>query len=204
MSLRITARLDRDAVVAILDELLPVTIDVSADPDEPGERWIRIDKARQVDFAVSEGLRVQTNARIQWKAAGLRIPTTADVLLVLRPTLATDDRGGKLVFQASVQHADFKHMPAFVDRRLTGRINQALATEGDLLAWHFGESLALKVAMPPNMSPLDAFELRPGTATVQVFDDALELSLMLALSFVRRPEEPSPVTETAADGEEQP
>jgi hypothetical protein len=187
VSLTVTAKLGQDDVAALLDELLPLKVDLTAEEDEePGDRWLRIEKAHHVDFVVSEGLRVHTTALVQWRAAGMRLRgNLQSVELLVRPLVESDERGGKLVFRPAVEKLDLKHIPAFVDRRIAGRINQALAAQGDRLGWHFGESLALDLPMPHNLAPVEALALGAGAGTVEVFDDCLVFTLRIETHFKR-------------------
>lgn len=187
MRLRVTARLDEAAVKEILDELLPITIDLAEEGEAAGERWLRVDKPQQVDFVEGEGLRVVTSARVRWRAAGMRVPVTLKgAELMIRPVVDQDDLGAKLLFVPSVEKTDFKLIPGFLDRRIETRINDALEDNGHRLAWHFGQTLAATVAMPASMAPVEAFLLSAEDAEVSVTADALMLSLVLGMRFARR------------------
>lgn len=193
MRLTITARLDRTAISEILADLLPLTIDLSDEGDPPGDRWIRVEQPHHVDFVADDGLHVHTSAQLRWRAGGVRVPATLQhAELILRPQIARDERGPKLVFAPSLEKADFKLVPAFVDRRIVSRVNAQLALEGDRLAWHFGESLAVAVPMPRHLAPLDAFLLEPGAARVAITAEALELTLDLNVRFSRGNGGPDP------------
>lgn len=192
MPLRITARLERHEIERLLGELLPARIDLGALGEEPGRRWIQIDRPHEVAFVEGAGLRVRTKASLQWTALGFAIPATLnDVELLLRPEIATDAEGAKLVFVPSLGDLDIKRLPGFLDEVVAGRINAALAEEGDLLAWHFGRQLGIEVPMPSNLDPVSTFGLRPGEATVRVEPTALVFELELEARFERREGEPA-------------
>jgi hypothetical protein len=186
--MRITAALDEKTVAALLDELLPVTIDLQE--SEPGTRWIRVEKPDHFEFVAGEGIRIHAGATIEWKALGLAIPATLkSVEVMLRPAIVVDEqRGGTLVFRPEVEAADFKLVPAFIDAQIARVINSQLAKESNQLAWHFAETLALRAPLPPIISPATQFELSAEDAVVQTTDDQLTLALTLSMRFARASE----------------
>lgn len=188
MSLRITSELGEDVVRELLEQFFPATVDLNplqADADAE-RRWLRIERPHQLDFVAGEGVRVRTAASLQWTAIGFAVPVTVhEIELMIVPAIAQDERGPKLVFRPSVEKADVKRLPAFLDQMVSRRINDALAAEGDLLGWHFGESLDLRVPLPPNLSPVDALQLGAGDMTVAVFDRAIVLTLEVKVAFTR-------------------
>lgn len=178
----------------LLNQLLPLTIDLAPEDDDD-TRHIHIEQPHHVDFLVSEGLRVHTSAHIRWKAAGVSIPATLkNVELMLRPQIASDERGNRLLFRPSIEHADFKLLPAFVDRRIATRVNQALEAETDRLSWHIDESFARSVPMTKRLQPVTSFDLHVDGASVEVFDDALVLKINVGMRFVRGEEPPAEET----------
>jgi hypothetical protein len=185
--MRISATLDETAVAALLDELLPVTIDLH--PPEPGTRWVRVEKPDGFDFVAGEGVRIRAAATVQWTALGIAIPVTVNSLaLMLRPVIVVDEeRGGSLVFRPEIESADLKMVPAFVDERIARSINAKLAEEGDLAAWNFAQTLAIRSPLPSNISPAAELHIAAGDAVVQADDTQLSLSLTLTMRFARPP-----------------
>lgn len=183
--MRITAALDEATVAALLDELLPVTIDLHE--AEPGTRWIRVEKPDHFEFVAGEGIRIHAGAAIEWKTLGLAIPATLkSVEVMLRPAIVVDEqRGGALVFSPQVEATDFKLVPAFIDAQIARAINAELSKESNRLAWHFGETLALHTPLPPTISPTTQFELSAGDAVVQTTDTQLTLAVTLSMHFTR-------------------
>ena len=182
--MHITARLEEATIKQLLGELLPAKILL----DEQGEkgRWIQIEPPSQVDFIAGQGLRLQTNGQIQWLAAGLPINLTLNsVQLMLRPEIASDPQGGRLVFRPALEDLDLKNVPGFLDRGVAGMINGKLASEGDELAWNFGRSLAQNVPLPASIVPPEAFQLSVHAAQVVVLADALEMTLTFDMRFSR-------------------
>jgi hypothetical protein len=187
MSLHIRAELSEQTLIDLLGQLLPATIDLDPLGADPGRRWIRLERPSFVDFVQDRGLRVRTSATLQWTTLGIAVPITlreADVSIT--PVVASDERGPKLVFRPSLERADFKLLPDFVDQAITDRINAALAAQGELVGWHFGESLARRVPMPSNLSPVDAMELGGAALRVHVRDRSLVIEAEVALAFTRR------------------
>lgn len=196
----ITARLDEATVKQLLAELLPARVLLDADEtatDEPpapreSHRWIQIEPARQVDFVAGEGLRVETYGQLRWSAAGVPLTMTfTSAQLMLRPEVLSDDGGdgaggGRLVFRPALEALDLKHVPGFVDTGILARVNKRLAAQGDALAWHFGQTLALRVPLPPTLLPLDKFHIAATAGTVQVLEDAIVLSVTFAMGFTRQ------------------
>jgi hypothetical protein len=183
--MRIKATLDESTVASLLDQLLPVTIDLNE--TEPGTRWVRVEKPERFDFVAGEGIRVHTAAAIRWTALGIAIPVTIkSIALMLRPAIAVDEQlGGSLVFRPEIEGTDFKMMPAFVDAQIARTINAELSKQGDRLAWPFGKALALRAPLPSSISPAAQFELAAGDAAVETSDDQLTLELTLSMRFSR-------------------
>jgi hypothetical protein len=184
----ITARLEEATINELLGELLPAKI-LLDEEGEQGEkkRWVRIERASQIDFVADRGVRVHTSGQIQWLAAGLPINLTLNsVQLLLRPEIASDPHGGRLVFRPALEDLDLKNVPGFLDRGVAGIINGKLAAQGDELAWDFGRSLAVNVPLPASIAPLETFQLSVRAAQVVVLADALELTVTFDMRFSRK------------------
>jgi hypothetical protein len=183
--MHILARLEEATLKSILDELLPVTImlDRGADP-----RWVAIEPTRQVDFVAGQGLRLSTGGRIHWVVGGVPVDATLHhAQVMLRPEIVPDKHGGRLVFRPSLESADLKNVPGWLDRGIVALINRQLESRGDELAWDFGRTLGLSVGLPPTLVGLQALQLAVANAAVAVTADAFELTLMLSLHFQRAP-----------------
>jgi hypothetical protein len=180
----IRARLDEATVKKLLGELLPAKVMV----DEPGDRarWILIEAASRVDFVAGEGLHVQTSGQIQWYAAALPLNLTlTSVKLLLRPEVVEEASAARLVFHPSLVDLDLKNVPDFLDRRLVSIVNARLESQGNELAWHFGRTLAVDVAMPSTIVPGQAFQMAVRAAAVEVLADAIELTVDFDMRFAR-------------------
>lgn len=193
MGVRITCELTEENVRRLLGEFFPATIDLDPLGSDPQRRFIRVARPTHLDFVEGHGVRVRAGADLQWSAIGFAVPVTIHELeLLLVPAVTQDERGPKLVFRPTLEHADLALVPSFADAAITRRINAALAAEGDLLAWHFGESLGLTVPLPANLSPVDAMHLSAGEVTIRVQDRVIVTTLDLELSFSRRRHSDSP------------
>jgi hypothetical protein len=196
--MHITARLDEVTLRQLLNELLPVTIllDDGARPGDRSGRWVTIDQPRTVDFVAGEGLRLVAGGRIRWVAAGVPVEATLHAAhVLLRPVIASDKHGGRLVFHPSLEEADLKNVPALVDRGVAALVNRQLEGRSDQIAWDFGRTLAFSVALPPALDGVSALQLSVQNGQVTVTDHAMELTLQLSLHFRRSPGAPaSPVT----------
>lgn len=187
MSLHITAKLAEDDLKALLEDLLPLTIDLDPLGADAGQRWFRIERPSHVDFVPGEGLDVRAEAALQWTAAGFNIPVTIhELALRIEPVIASDEDGPKLVFRPTIEKGDLAWVPSFLDRALVSRINAALVAEGDLLGWHFGRTLAQRVALPRNLSPVNALSIQAGQVRLEVQDTCFLLELEVSLGFERQ------------------
>lgn len=181
--MQVTARLEESSVRDILAGLLPLTILL----DDDGDRWIRIDPARTVDFAPDEGLRIEVEGQIRWRTAGVPLLLTINsAQLLLMPSIVEDEQGGRLVFRPSLEKMDLKHLPDFIDTGIANIVNKRLAGEGDQLSWHYAESLKSRFPVGKDLVEAEAFELSARGGTVQVLADAVIFTLDLAMRFTRR------------------
>jgi hypothetical protein len=182
----ITARLEEATVERLVGEILPVR--VLLDDEDTRGRWIKIAPARKVDFVAGQGLRLEAPGQLQWQAVGLPIATTFhSAQLMLRPEIADDEDGGRLVFRPSLEALDLKNVPAILDSGALAIVNRRLASRGDELAWHFGRALAFAIPLPSTIIPLDQLRLAVHSGKVEVLDDAIVLSVQMSVSFTRLP-----------------
>jgi hypothetical protein len=188
--MHLRARLDEVTLRTLLDELLPVTILLDADADQGGRagRWIQIEPATKVDFVAGQGLRLAASGRMRWVTGGIATEWTMHaVQILLRPEIVGNDHGGKLLFRPTVEIADIKNVPGFVDRGISALINNQLAARADEMSWDFGKSLGFAVPLPPMLEGVSTLKLDVRDATVQVSDDAVELGVTISIDFLRTP-----------------
>lgn len=182
MSLQIAAIMDEPTVAALLRDLMPLTIGLG-DADQP-HRWIEIHAPDRVAFVPAEGLRIDTTAKLSWTVAGVSIAFTIQALsILLRPVI--DVPAQRLNLLATIAEADLKNVPDLVDDTIVSHVNERLAAQPDALGWTFGETLALHLAMPASMAPLEAFEMRAEAAALEIGSDHLRFSLALPVRFTR-------------------
>ena len=199
-TVHILARLEEATLRSILEELLPakIMLDDPADgarasagagvSDNEG-RWVRIERAQEVDFVAGEGLRLVSSGQIRWVTAGVPVEATLhSARVMLRPQVAADKHGGRLVFRPSLESADLKNVPALLDRGIVVMVNRQLEARGDELAWDFGRTLSLSVPVPPVLPTIAALQLDARNATITVTADAIELGLTISLHFLRKPQ----------------
>jgi hypothetical protein len=199
-TIHIRVRLEEATLRTMLDELLPITIlldeaaanpDLSA-PDRPDGgregRWVRVEKASEVDFLAGQGLRLVSAGQIRWVTAGVPVEATLhSAKILLRPEVVADKHGGRLVFRPSLEAADLKNVPALLDRGVVALVNRQLEVKGQELAWDFGRTLSFAVPLPPMLAGIQSLQMDARNATVSVSADAVELGLTVSLHFLRKP-----------------
>jgi hypothetical protein len=184
--MHIFARLEEATLKAMLDELLPVTI--LLDKNGPDGRWVSIQPTTHVDFVAGQGLRLITSGQIHWIVAGMPVDATLhSAQVMLRPEIVPEKHGGRLVFRPSLEAADMKNVPSWLDRGIVKLVNAQLESRGDELYWDFGRALQLSVALPPTLVGVQSLQLAVNNAIVAVTASAFELTLTLGLHFQRPP-----------------
>jgi hypothetical protein len=92
-----------------------------------------------------------------------------------------------LVFRLSLESADLKNVPSWLDKGIVMLINNQLESRGDELFWDFGRTLARSVPLPPTLVGVSSLQLAVNNAAVAVTANAFELTLTLGLHFQRPP-----------------
>jgi hypothetical protein len=188
--MHIFARLEEATLKALLDELLPVTIllDRSGKQDPGRTRWVSIQPTSHVDFVAGQGLRLITSGQIHWIVAGVGVDATLhSAQIMLRPEIVPEKHGGRLVFRPSLEAADMKNVPSWLDKGIVMLVNGQLESGGDELFWDFGHTLLRSVPMPRTLVGVRSLQLAVNNATVAVTANAFELTLTLGLHFQRPP-----------------
>jgi hypothetical protein len=186
--MHIVARLEEATLRELLDELLPVTI--LLDDEGKEGRWVAIEPATRVDFVAGQGLRLEAGGRIRWIVAGVPIEATLQSAhILLGPIIVPGEHGGRLVFRPSLEDADLKNIPGFVERGIAALVNRQLESRGDQIAWDFGRSLTLSVPVPPTLDGVASLQLSVQNGHVNVTDNAIELGLSLSMHFIHAPSE---------------
>jgi hypothetical protein len=105
---------------------------------------------------------------------------------MLRPEVVSKPTGDILVFNLEVEEADFKGIPALVDRGITKAVNAALASKE--LAWNFTKTLTNTVGMPDALDPIDSLSISVSWGKKRVDAEALVLAVSFHLRFNRADE----------------
>jgi hypothetical protein len=188
--MHIVARLEEATLKSILDELLPIKILLDKPGDDPKAtgRWVAIEPAHHVDFVAGQGLRLATSGQIHWIVAGMPVDATLhSAQVMLKPEIAADKHGGRLVFRPSLETADMKNVPSWLDTGIVMLVNGQLQSRGDDLFWDFGRDLSRSVALPPALVGVNSLQLAVNNAAVAVTTDAFQLTLTMGLRFQRAP-----------------
>ncbi len=74
MPVTLTATLDETTVRELLNELLPLRIDLG--DENHANRWFQIQPPQLIEFVPDKGIRIQTSAQLHWTVAGMGIPFT--------------------------------------------------------------------------------------------------------------------------------
>lgn len=123
--------------------------------------------------------------------------TVEHLVLMLRPIVAGAGPASRLLFRPVLEEADFRNVPALLDRRIVGLVNSALETRSERLAWDVGRTLALRFVLPNTLNPLEAAGVDVEAARLHTRDDVLELTVTLTMHISRVAAgrtAPSPVT----------
>ena len=182
MAMHISATLFEETIVELLAQLLPLKLVL----DEKKRRWVEVARPDHVKFVVDEGLQLRTSARVQWSVAGVAIPfSIRRIELMVRPRIAEDDLGGKLVFALEIEDADLKGIPAAIDQSIVAKVNAKLASLGDKIGWDFGRTLRREITLPSPLHPVEAFQMRAQEGSVVIKHDRMILSMYTPARFKR-------------------
>jgi hypothetical protein len=180
----LTATLDETTVRELLNELLPLRIDLG--DENHANRWFQIQPPQLIEFVPDKGIRIQTSAQLHWTVAGMGIPfTISSVRLLLAPSI--DAVKARLNLVVSIEDADLKNIPKAIDRGIVTQLNARLAHQNEAVGWSFGRTLAISLALPEKMAPLERFEMEAGAMHSTVTTDALRLELSVPMHLSRRP-----------------
>jgi hypothetical protein len=182
MPVQLVASLDLATVTQLVKELTPLTINLGEDDEE--HRWIQVDRPDLVELVAGEGVRIHTTAKLEWTVAGVSIPfTIQSVVMMLRPALS----GGRLNVVGTIESADLKNIPDIIDRSIVTHVNARLLARPDALGWNYAKTLAVRLAMPASMAPVERFELDARDAALELGADAIRISVALPMHISRTP-----------------
>lgn len=175
----LTALLDKATLSGLFAELMPLHFRL--DDGEPG-RTLWIDRPDLLDFVPGSGVRIRTRARLTY-ARALPPVTVQSATFLLTPWLSPPPHPGRLNFGLSLEELALKGLLAVAQGQVKALANPYLAQLGDTLGWSFGQTLAVRLGLPPRLHPVEGFTLAAGAATVEVVADALRLTLPLDMHF---------------------
>lgn len=180
--------LDLERVIA---EVTPVQI--ALDPEDP-QRYLWLDRPREVEMLGEDGLRVATSARLQWDLVGIKLPLTLRrVSVLLTPSITQREGRDVLAFSARIEEADLAAVPALIEHSLIGKINEALSAEHAQVSWDFTNTLDFTFHLPDRMLPPRTVRLFARWGAVRMTEEGVAVAASFALDA-----DPLPA---AADGD---
>lgn len=195
--MKLTFVVSRDELAAMAAELVPARF-VFKDERRGA---VSFGRGLSVELVPKTGLRVRGDARVAMVVAGLGVQVVVRGFSVLfRPTVTSDPTGApSLAFDPVLEHLDLERVPAFLDERIRGGINEALAGQRRKLAWRFGARWGGSRPLPERMVPKGSYRVAPTAAAVVVTREELRLDVELTpeLELRRLPSSravPSPST----------
>ena len=130
------------------------------------------------------GARFVTEAKLRWTVLGIDVPITVqEAEIFLKPRIDTEGAQRSLAFAISIGEFDMKYVPAFVDRGIASKINDALAEAK--ISWDFSKTLDFNFALPKQLSPVDSVRLQARWAELKISDVALTIATSLVVDVSR-------------------
>jgi hypothetical protein len=170
------ATVDLEDLTAALGRLTPLEFRLG-DPDG-AERVLFVERPDRVTLVPDKGLRIETTARLRWTIAGIVVPVTvSSAQLLLTPEIEQKNGRDILHFSFFVEHADLKHVPAFVDTRIIDQVNESLRADGARVEWDFLRTLTFSIKLPPRLKSAQRFDLDAQWGAVKVTDRGLVFSV---------------------------
>lgn len=178
--MRLEARFSTADLQNALFQVTPLK--VSLDRDSP-QRRLEIQAPSEVALIGGIGLRIVTEAQLQWDVIGVRLPVTLRrVGIVLAPYIARAGGQEILAFGLRLEDADLSAIPAFLQDVLVARVNEALERPEARIAWRFMETLDFRFDLPDLIQPRFNVRLYARSAELEVQDDSLRLSVEWGLA----------------------
>jgi hypothetical protein len=173
------ALLTADDFAHVLGQLTPARL--TLDRGNP-DRYLSLEPPSDVTLVSGEGLRVVTQAMLQWDVIGIRVPLTLRrVSVLLTPRVEKQDEQEVLAFGLRIQEADLSSVPAFIEEPIVARVNEALDRPESRLVWRFMETLDFQFVLPPLLEPQRRAKLFARWGEVRVGDDGVTLAVAWGL-----------------------
>jgi hypothetical protein len=182
---KLSAVVTRDDLAKLVSDFTPLRIAFGR-----GGRSISFGRPEALELVPGHGLRVRGSAKLVWDFAGLPLPVALRVWQVLLvPSVALRDGLWSIALDPVLEQLDVRSVPGFVDGRIATAINEGLASQRQKLAWKFGKTLTVRLALPARVSPASRFELSPSGGEVEVTNDELRFTVTFESRVVRLAEE---------------
>jgi hypothetical protein len=183
------AILSKDDLTKLVGRLLPVKIDL-------GGGTLALHEPSDVAITPERGLLVRSKALVHWPVLGVEVPIALHELTVLIcPEVTPDDA---LTFRLDIVHADLASVPAFVDARITDRLNRTLRERRAELTWNFARALSHVFHFPPSLSLVEALSLDVAWGRLRIMEEAIVLAVSFRADVLREAVEPARVAARAA------
>ncbi len=172
------AILSEEDLVSLVAQLTPVKLRFGNDGD------LLLFDASSVTLVAERGLRVACKAKLHWPVLGISVPVALHSLTVLlEPSVAKRDSEDILAFNVKIESADLAGLPAVVDREITARVNDALASTE--LSWSFKKTLSHVFELPKSLELLQAVDLRASWGQMRVTAEALVFAVSFQATVTR-------------------
>jgi hypothetical protein len=182
--MRISLSLSREDLEGFFRSLTPFRVELARDGDR--RRWIEIAPPETVSISPA-GLTVATSGRLQWNVAGLDLPVhVTRVEFSLGVSIDPSDPG-VLCLSPRMIDADFRGLPAFVDRTVVKSVNGYLAERP--LRWRFIDTLRVQAGLPAALTPPTRVDFRPSAGRITLQDGLVTLELDATLLAARAEEQ---------------
>jgi len=192
----IRARLDESTLRRILGDILPVTV-LFDDAQGLEGRWVTIERARRVEIVPGLGVRLTTSGELRWPFKVIPVALRLAFLqLLVRPVVAGVGPTTRVLFRPLIEDADLRRVPDFVDQGIVAIVNRALDSRTELLSWHVADSLERWFPLPATLGPLETAHVDVASATLEIQDDSIDLTVEMEMSVSR-----APPPRTAGQGE---
>jgi hypothetical protein len=134
------------------------------------------------------GLRVVCAATLRWPLLGVSVPVAMrSVDVMICPIIERLVDREALVFKLHIEHIDVSLFPAFVDDKITARVNEELAKHHVEFSWQFPKTLSYVFQLPDALLSTSALSLEVVAGTLRVTDTSLAFAVSYRTQFQRRP-----------------
>lgn len=187
-----------EAIVSLEDfqslaaELFPVRVHLGA---ADSDHYLFLSATREVALVEGRGLRLVCDAQIRWPVLGMDVPINVDRLTVmLEPSVPNE--GGELFLDVQLEHADVAWVPAVLDTKIVGAINEALQKRRADLCWNFAKTLSHDFPLPAMLQPLRGLGLKAAWGKTRVTSEGLVLVVSFQAHAIRQDVAPAAASDS--------